>query len=80
MLKYDWATQPEDIAQAIWDAVKNQRAEVTVGPAFLVGIRSLLVVPRFDAVGNGKGQQKNRQDACSTKTEFFLWNGHLARY
>jgi short-subunit dehydrogenase len=35
MLKSEWATQPEDIAKAIWDAVKNQRAEVTVGPAFL---------------------------------------------
>ncbi|TAG44854.1 MAG: SDR family oxidoreductase [Oscillatoriales cyanobacterium] len=35
MLKSDWANQPEDIAKAIWDAVKNQRAEVTVGPAFL---------------------------------------------
>ncbi|MCC3436027.1 SDR family oxidoreductase [Microcoleus sp. PH2017_05_CCC_O_A] len=32
---HDWANQPEDIAKAIWDAVKNQRAEVTVGPAFL---------------------------------------------
>jgi NADP-dependent 3-hydroxy acid dehydrogenase YdfG len=35
MLKSDWINQPEDIAKAIWDAVKNQRAEVTVGPAFL---------------------------------------------
>jgi NAD(P)-dependent dehydrogenase (short-subunit alcohol dehydrogenase family) len=35
MLKSDWTNQPEDIAKAIWDAVTNQRAEVTVGPAFL---------------------------------------------
>jgi short-subunit dehydrogenase len=34
MLKSDWTNQPEDIAKAIWDAVKNQRAEVTVGSAF----------------------------------------------
>lgn len=35
MLKSNWANQPEDIAKAIWDAVKNKRAEVTVGPAFI---------------------------------------------
>ncbi len=35
MVKSEWATQPEDIAKAIWDAVKNQRAEVTADPAFL---------------------------------------------
>jgi short-subunit dehydrogenase len=34
LLKSDWTNQPEDIAKAIWDAVKNQRAEVTVGSAF----------------------------------------------
>ncbi|TAF51372.1 MAG: SDR family oxidoreductase [Oscillatoriales cyanobacterium] len=35
MLKSPAANQPEDIAKAIWDAVNNKRAEVTVGPAFL---------------------------------------------
>ena len=35
LLKSDWTNQPEDIAKAIWDAVKNQRAEVTVGSAFV---------------------------------------------
>lgn len=35
MLKSNWANQPEDIAKAIWDAVKNKRSEVTVGPAFI---------------------------------------------
>jgi NADP-dependent 3-hydroxy acid dehydrogenase YdfG len=34
MMKSPGTSQPEDIAQAIWDAVKNQRAEVTVGTAF----------------------------------------------
>ncbi|MEG4942159.1 SDR family oxidoreductase [Microcoleus sp. F4-D5] len=35
MVKSEWATKPEDIARSIWDAVKNQHGEVTVGPAFL---------------------------------------------
>lgn len=35
MLKSDWVSQPEDIAKAIWDAVKNKRNEITVGSAFL---------------------------------------------
>lgn len=35
MLKSNWVSQPEDIAKAIWDAVKNKRSDVTVGPAFL---------------------------------------------
>jgi NAD(P)-dependent dehydrogenase (short-subunit alcohol dehydrogenase family) len=34
MLKSPGVSQPEDIAKAIWEAVKNKRAEVTVGPAF----------------------------------------------
>jgi NADP-dependent 3-hydroxy acid dehydrogenase YdfG len=35
MLKSTGVSQPEDIAKAIWDAVKNKRGEVTIGPAFL---------------------------------------------
>jgi NADP-dependent 3-hydroxy acid dehydrogenase YdfG len=36
MLKSAGISQPEDIAKAIWDAVKNKRADVTVGSAFFV--------------------------------------------
>lgn len=31
LLKMPLASQPEDVAKAIWDAVKNQRSEVVVG-------------------------------------------------
>ncbi|MGL5131836.1 MAG: oxidoreductase, partial [Planktothrix sp.] len=30
-----WVSQPEDIAQAIWNAVEKKQAEVVVGPAVL---------------------------------------------
>jgi len=33
--KYPVVEKPEDVAQAIWDAVKNQRSEVLVGSANL---------------------------------------------
>lgn len=35
LLKSGWISQPEDIAKAIWDAVKKKKSEVVVGPAFL---------------------------------------------
>jgi short-subunit dehydrogenase len=34
-LKAAWVSQPEDIAQAIWQAVEQQRSEVVVGPVAL---------------------------------------------
>ncbi len=33
-LQAAWVSQPEDIAQAIWDAVRHQKAEVVVGATF----------------------------------------------
>ena len=33
MLKSGWVSQPEDIAAAVWKAVKQKQAEVVVGPA-----------------------------------------------
>ncbi len=33
MLKSGWASQPEDIAAAVWKAVKQRQTEVVVGPA-----------------------------------------------
>lgn len=35
VLKSSWVSQPEDIAHAIWDAVRKKQAEVVVGPAML---------------------------------------------
>ncbi|MBD2181482.1 SDR family oxidoreductase [Planktothrix sp. FACHB-1355] len=35
VLESSWVSKPEDIANAIWDAVKNKRSEVVVGPTFL---------------------------------------------
>ncbi|NEP15519.1 MAG: SDR family oxidoreductase [Leptolyngbya sp. SIO4C1] len=35
MLKSSWVSQPEDIAQAIWQAVVHKRSETVVGPATL---------------------------------------------
>lgn len=35
LLESSWVSKPEDIANAIWDAVKNKRSEVVVGPTFL---------------------------------------------
>ncbi|MEM9804144.1 MAG: SDR family oxidoreductase [Cyanobacteria bacterium P01_D01_bin.56] len=32
MLKSSWVSQPEEIAQAIWTAVKQQKNEIVVGP------------------------------------------------
>jgi NADP-dependent 3-hydroxy acid dehydrogenase YdfG len=55
LLKSDWTNQPEDIAKAIWDAVKNQRAEVTVGPVF-VASEAYRLFPGLMQLDNGKGQ------------------------
>ncbi|MCL1465071.1 SDR family oxidoreductase [Argonema galeatum] len=35
LLESSWVSKPEDIANAIWDAVQNKRSEVVVGPTFL---------------------------------------------
>lgn len=35
LLKSGWVSQPEDIAEAIWNAVKKKKSEVVVGPCFL---------------------------------------------
>lgn len=35
MLTRSWVSQPEDIANAVWDAVTKRRAEIVVGPMAL---------------------------------------------
>ena len=35
VLKSSWVSQPEDIAKAIWEAVRKKQSEVVVGPVML---------------------------------------------
>ena len=36
LLESSFVSKPEDIANAIWDAVQNKRSQVVVGPTFLI--------------------------------------------
>jgi short-subunit dehydrogenase len=35
LLQASWVSQPEEIAQAIWDAIRYRRSEVVVGPTWV---------------------------------------------
>ena len=47
MLKANWVSQPEDVAEAIWSAVREDTAETIVGQQ-MTGIEALQLAALFD--------------------------------